>query len=441
MILIGSLAAQRRGIDLGRRPNDADVVGDAGEFAEFKRVNARLIVSQEKLQDRETFHLHLKPGLPFQKIEFHVAETESDRLLLALATEDRVPVLDSVASLASVNALYLTKRSHLNFPNLWDKHFVDMLRLLTKVTKVSNEDFFEISNHIRTYVHDDLHKAIAFDQGKPAYERCKTDLSKADLSKNLFDALPYLDRCRLAQEEFIVIGIERFYLRDRGLPKQAVYARGLMKTVRDLSRGWFQDFCLDNMRALWVVPGHDFMGAFERAERNGELRPANPAENAKGSAAILARAKDLRKIGLFAEAEEQCRELLQSEPDNPAALFELGTIAFQAKNPALAEQSIRRCVEIDPRNWGAWHALGAVVRQRGDIKEAIACYRAAVERRPDFVLGQMDLGTAHESVGDFDSAIVCYRKALRLQPGQPVIKARLDNALRAQRRNGAAAAR
>jgi tetratricopeptide (TPR) repeat protein len=468
MILYGSLAAARRGIDLGRRPQDIDIVGTPEELADFRRANARHFTAEEKVQDHEAFHFHLRPELGFQKVEFHVAETASDRLLLGLTTGKQAPVLDSIAELPSLNALYLTKRAHLNYPLNWNKHFFDALRLLPRVTaftegelryyrerkaetrrrfkatgarftlKVSNEEFFRVSDHIRTYVHDDLHKAIAFNPGRPMYERSKTDQSSAILKRDMFEAQPFEDRCKLAQEEFFVIGIERFYIHDRSLSQPHVYAQGLMKTVRDLSSGWFQDFCLDNLRALAPPPSHDFIARFERAEKNGELRLVEGAANTKTIAAMLADAGRYREKGLFGEAEQLCQEVLSTEPENPAALLEMGMIGLHTKQPALAEPYIRRALRAEARNWSAWFALGMAMLQQSMWPEAIAAFRATIERKPDFAPAHLNLAVALEKEGLLEEAIALYRKARQLAPKQLEIGARLERAL-AARRNSAAA--
>lgn len=463
MTLIGSYAAELRGAKIGRKPTDIDVIGTEAELAEFRRVNAAHITFEERIEQPISVHFHLQPGLGYKRVEFHVAELPSDRMLLNIPTEDSSPVLDSVARLASANVLYLTKRSHLNFPKDWEKHFVDMLRLMEHATafsdaeleyyrqrkveteeryrklgsrfslNVSNDEFFRVSNHIRTYVHDDIHKAIAFEKGKPLYERCKKDLSSARLERDLFEALPREDQIRLPQEEFIVIGIERFYLKDRRLPKNIVYARGLMKTVKDLCRGWFQDFCLDNMRGLAAPPDHDFLGRFQAAEQNGELRlleqPAKPRQDPEA----LRYAQKLRQAGMRAQAEMQVRELLENDPNDAAALHELGLLALLGGKPEDAEQWIRKSVGIDPGNAEAWNSLGVALLNKNDLKEGIVCFRSALSRRPNFVPALMHLGIALEKQGSFDEAISAYRQAMRLNPNLASLRERLERVMTLRR--------
>jgi tetratricopeptide (TPR) repeat protein len=358
--------------------------------------------------------------------------------------------------------LYLTKRAHINVPVNFEKNLSDLLTLKRHATpfttqelqyyrtrkaecwrrfkqdssrftlSVSNEEFFALSNHIREYEHDDLHRAVAFTKGKPLFERCKRDLNSAKIDRDLFETLPVEDQLRLPQEEFFVIGIERFYMKDRSLPKRAVYSKGLIKTTRDLFTGWFQDFCLDNIDKLAVVPKHDFVGGFEEAERNGELRLLKSRPDAEQSERKqLDRARQLFAENRLAEAAALFEAVLQAAPPpgEPTALHYLGLIAAKSGDNGRAEELIRRSLSIRDNYAEAWHSLGNVLRFQGKVAEALTPYSRAVEIKPDFFAAWANFASALEMAGQTDRAVQAYRKALRINPQHPYVSKRVQGLL------------
>ena len=305
MIVIGSRAAEFHSVALGRKPKDIDIIGTRQEAHIFKRVNQRFITA-EKLVHGHRLHFSLKPALGIEKIEFDFGGSPSDVMLFELCQSDRIPILKSLAYVPSLNLLYLTKRSHASLKINFAKHLFDLVRLKPKATAfsegellyyearkreflervakfpsifgaiacndevASNDKVLPALDQIR-YASDDIRRAVAFRKGRPIVERCRRPNS-AGIERDLYESLTRQDQLRLAQEEFFVTGIERFYMSNRRLSKRDVYVRGLLKTTRDLFTGWFQDVCFDNMERLVRVPEHDFIGRFEQTERNRELR-------------------------------------------------------------------------------------------------------------------------------------------------------------------------
>jgi tetratricopeptide (TPR) repeat protein len=461
MIVIGSHAARLRGIPLRRNPKDVDIVGTRQELQQFREANARYI-SEEKSPYEYRTHFHLNPGEPYTKVEFDCEGSPSDILLAQLCTSDTTRVLDSVAYLPNLNLLFLTKRAHINIPYNFEKSLSDVLSLKPHTTpfmaqelsyyktrkaecwrrfkqhssrftlSVSNEEFFAVSNHIREYEHDDVHRAVAFTKGHPLFEQCKRDLNSAKIDRDLFEALPVEEQIRLPQEEFFVIGIERFYMKDRNLPKRAVYTKALVKTIRDLFTGWFQDFCLDNIEKLAVIPNHDFIGRFEEAERNGELRLLQSGaapEQAKRKQ--LDEARQLFAGNRMAEAAALFRAVLEAAPPpgEPTAFYYLGLIAAKSGDNVRAEELIRRSLSIRDNFAEAWHSLGNVLRVQGKIEEALAPYSRAVEIKPAFFAAWTNFGSALEMAGQTDKALLAYRRALRINPQHPYVSKRVQGIL------------
>jgi tetratricopeptide (TPR) repeat protein len=395
-------------------------------------------------------------------VEFDCEESPSDALLTQLCKSEKTRILDSEAYLPSANLLYLTKRAHINVPVNFEKNLSDLISLKRHTSSfteqelnyyktrkaecwrrfkqntsrftlsVSNEEFFALSNHIREYEHDDVHRAVAFTQGKPLFERCKRDLNSAKIDRALFGALPAEDQIRMPQEEFFVIGVERFYMQDRTLPKRAVYSKALVKTIRDLFTGWFRDFCLDHIDKLAVVPKHDFIGRFENAERKGELRLVKSGPGAEQSdPKQLDRARQLFAENRLTEAAALFQAVLQAAPPlgESTALHYLGLIAAKSGNNTHAEELIRRSLSLRGNSAEVWHSLGNVLRAQGKVGEALAAYSRTVEIKPDFFAAWANFGSALEVAGQTDRALLAYRRALRINPQHPYVSKRVQSIL------------
>ena len=179
-------------------------------------------------------------------------------------------------SIATPETLFTLKMSHIYWDIWWDKTLYDIVyfqnkglqinqelynllykdwekKYQTKKIKMdkSNEEFFK-DNVNRKYVHDDIHQSIAF-YDKPLYEKVKTDLTKAALSKKLFDQLTKEDQIKLALEEINVVSLERFLIPSnfKIRPKAARY-KAIKQLVVSMSKGWFPKFIIDNFKTIHI---------------------------------------------------------------------------------------------------------------------------------------------------------------------------------------------
>lgn len=135
------------------------------------------------------------------------------------------------------------------------------------------KDFFRSAQNVRTYDHDSLHDATCR-WATPLYRDNLVDPTKAlvDMNKYMSRSLEY--RLTMAQEEAVVIGLERFYMNDRGLNSTQVYQRGMIKLITDLCKGQFQDFVLDHFH-LMDKPLWNYMDQFHMAEAKNTLEYIN----------------------------------------------------------------------------------------------------------------------------------------------------------------------
>lgn len=462
MIVTGSYAALLNGINLRTTVGDVDLLGSSEDLARFRAENADQIAAEAILDDKRV-QLTMKPGSGLEKVIFGTEQLPSDKTLADMA-QGRARILNSEVAVPSAKLLYLIKRAHANNPVGFEKTVGDMLVLKPHATditpaemefyktrkkesqdrfagsrqrfvlSISNEDFFALSNHVRTYVHDDVHAAIAHEKGSPIYLRCKRDVSKAKIHTDLFEEMSIEDRRRMVQEEFIVIGIERNYVNNRSLPPEEVYARGMMKTVKDLFVGYFQDFCLDNFDALQTPPSFDFLKRFDDGIASGEIHvlpksAAPPAPRHK-------KAWDMIREGKLEEARVAAEDMARraDPPGDPHALQILGHLYGRSGQRDLAERCLRESLGIFSQNAGALAQLGNLLRQKGEFAEGLTCLRRSIELNPNSIDAQMGFGIASEQTGNSEAARKAYEAALRLKPGLPVAQQRLANLEKAVKR-------
>ena len=185
MIVIGSYALALQGLRAVEEINDLDLIGTREEVEEFRLRNAaRIERAYEEHGHRHVFEL--KGGKPWKRVEIDTEQSPSDRMLPQLCVTT-AQVMDVAVQVPPVEVLYLIKRAHANVPVRYPKTIRDVIRLRPLIGEFSaeqqtfykqrkseckeryalhrqrfslsirNEDFFDTSNHVRLYVHDDLH--------------------------------------------------------------------------------------------------------------------------------------------------------------------------------------------------------------------------------------------------------------------------------------------
>jgi len=76
--------------------------------------------------------------------------------------------------------------------------------------------------------------------------------------------------------------------------------------------------------------------------------------------------------------------ILQSNPDNPVALYSLGVIAHQSQKHEDAVKLISKAIANNPQIPQFHNTLGLVFEALDKYKEAVAAYQQAVSVKPDY---------------------------------------------------------
>ena len=152
-------------------------------------------------------------------------------------------------------------------------------------------------------------------------------------------------------------------------------------------------------------------------------------------AEVIALEEQHRDAGRLAQAESLCRQVLQAQPKNPAALHLLGIIAHQAGNASAGIELLKQAIAANDRV-ALYHSnLGEMSRLAGRIEEAIAAGRRAIELQPNHPPALNNLGIAYYDHGEYNVAEQYYRRAIALEPRFAEAHSNLGNALHAQKKH------
>lgn len=277
MILIGSQALKRLGMPLAKgilrwERSDYDIVASQRELDESgfqAQYNNEPTVSE--VVEGRRIEWHSPEHLNNYRIEAATIQAPNYR-------SDYLQEFGITVAVAPAGVMYAIKRSHIWRPIKFAKHIQDLQWLskqcypkevqtsdfyqerlrLTRLAygdrhpslKMSNDEFFDDVVD-KFYIHDDIHKIVAF-SARPVYELMKHDPESAMCSRDLWDALPFTHKVWAVQEEAMVIALERFLipslkgLRERPVKERPAFLMALEKICTTLTSGYFRDFAIDN---------------------------------------------------------------------------------------------------------------------------------------------------------------------------------------------------
>lgn len=181
----------------------------------------------------------------------------------------------------------------------------------------------------------------------------------------------------------------------------------------------------------------------------------------------------LYEQGNYQAAADRFLNALQHEPRNSDALYNLGSVYFQAglqrnDSQALkqAEDMFNRCLDVSPDHQDCHRALAVLLAKTNRKEQAFTLLQRWAQRRPDLVDPRLEmarlyqeygdresakhiledaiavnvndqriwraLGAQREADGDYAQAMVNYQRSLALNPNQPDVGLRLAALQRGQ---------
>jgi tetratricopeptide (TPR) repeat protein len=144
----------------------------------------------------------------------------------------------------------------------------------------------------------------------------------------------------------------------------------------------------------------------------------------------IAIAGQLYGRGRYKQAENVCRQIIESRPTIADAHSILGVVLSAQGKPKDGIASLKRAIKLAPKVAAYRSNLGEIQRQNGKLADAIVTLQEAVELDPKNAQAHNNLGIARFDSSNFDEAIEAYRKAIELDPDYAEAHNNLGNALR-----------
>ena len=195
----------------------------------------------------------------------------------------------------------------------------------------------------------------------------------------------------------------------------------LTKRARKLALGRLRPGRRPSLHGGWPIPR-----AVDRDHADNRLDASTPAQ----AAALLARAAALTQQREFREAEKLVRLILERHPRHPAALVELGRIAYASGNQRAATDCLRNAIAVEPNNARLHNELGCMLIGLGERAQAFRCLLRAREINPDDPDILSNVGSFHLGEGQVSEAVAAYRRALEIDPDHFKARLNLETALK-----------
>jgi predicted O-linked N-acetylglucosamine transferase (SPINDLY family) len=158
-------------------------------------------------------------------------------------------------------------------------------------------------------------------------------------------------------------------------------------------------------------------------------RPEDDAARAalsrvRGAIAVRS-AIEHHRAGRWSEAQARYQAVLEQDPENVDAHYNLGRVLHAQGKFAQAIASFRQALELAPEqfetlkpDYAAAHcSRGTELLALGRFEEAANSYKEALKLDPASIEARYNLGIACRDLGDRDNAIQCFREVIGLQPG------------------------
>ena len=154
-----------------------------------------------------------------------------------------------------------------------------------------------------------------------------------------------------------------------------------------------------------------------------------PAESeADPQQAIL----ELLNAGDYARASPMLEALLQANPKDFMALYNLGMVYSDQGRLDEARSLLKRATTVAPKHANSWTALGVAAMRQNDLEAARPALEKAVALEPQNPYAQRTLGTLQSMSGDSAGAVERLHIAEKLAPDDPTVILTLARALLAQ---------
>ncbi len=151
-----------------------------------------------------------------------------------------------------------------------------------------------------------------------------------------------------------------------------------------------------------------------------------------------------RGLGNDAKAEEHLsrRENAELRPEDPlmaeldtmlnsaGTMASSGEAALEREDWAAAEEQFREALELNPNDPSLRYRLGTALVMQGNLEGALAEFETIVRDAPDYHAAHYSIGVLLQGAGRVGEAVERFETALRYRPGDPEVSLRLAVSLR-----------
>jgi Flp pilus assembly protein TadD/peroxiredoxin len=123
--------------------------------------------------------------------------------------------------------------------------------------------------------------------------------------------------------------------------------------------------------------------------------------------------------GYLEQAAESFRQVIEMNPDEADAYYNLGTLSLKRNDFQNARTYLEKTVQLRPNYPEAWNNLGMMAAQNEQLDEAILDFQKSLELRPGFGIALLNLGNVYRRQHSFEKAEDCLSRAIQIQPDDP----------------------
>ncbi|MGB3532075.1 MAG: tetratricopeptide repeat protein [Microcoleaceae cyanobacterium] len=129
----------------------------------------------------------------------------------------------------------------------------------------------------------------------------------------------------------------------------------------------------------------------------------------------------------YSKAQRVYSKILESQPNQPDALYGLGILFQQIGQPETAEKLLNNALKVQPNSARVWFSLGNLHQTHHQFEAAINAYQHALKFEPLSVAILNNLGYALQQQGQLEAAIDCYQTILKTNPNCSEAEVNLAN--------------
>jgi len=142
----------------------------------------------------------------------------------------------------------------------------------------------------------------------------------------------------------------------------------------------------------------------------------------------LNEARGLQESDRRDEAEQLYRQVLQAQPDQAEALFQMASLASEAGRHEEAIQHLRRVIDVVGPRAAYYNNLGHTYEQMGNPHQAVVSFRQALALEPDHPEAHNNLGVVYLALARATEAAVEFEAAIAARPDFAGAKKNLERA-------------